>query len=183
MRKSYLFLLLMLVGLQEMNAQEAAPGTPATGRQRLRFSSINHLGVVAGRNDNGFVLQSINGVQYRTWFLGLGAGIDTYQDLTIPLFAELRKAILDRVQTPFVYVNGGFQLMGVKDVDEKNSNKMLYDPGAYYEAGLGYYIRAGKRNAVSVAFGYCRKEYRKTDAWSSYAYGLNRYAFKVGYKL
>lgn len=184
MLKHHLLLLLITGCLaKELPAQEAATGTPGKPKN-WGFNSINLVGGATGKVNNGFTAQTINGVRYKTWFLGLGAGLDTYQDQTYPLFASLRKSLFNKRNTPYVYAGAGVQAMGEHDVTEAEDkwNWRLYDAGGYYEAGIGYYIGIGKKGAVSMSVGYTRKDYKKTVASGLYAYQLNRYALQLGYR-
>lgn len=179
-------ILLLMAGCcaKGLEAQDAVVSAPSPGLKKWGFNSINLVGGAAGKINSGFTLQTINGVRYKTWFLGVGAGLDTYQDLTYPLFASLRKSLFNKRNTPYVYAGGGVQVMGEKDRTEKEEqwNWRLYDAGAYYEAGIGYYIGIGNKGAVSMSVGYTRKDYEKTTMSGIYAYELNRYAFQLGYR-
>ncbi|WP_276481160.1 hypothetical protein [Paraflavitalea pollutisoli] len=179
-------LLLFIAGCctKAVHAQEAAAAGTSGKLKNWGFNSINLVGGAAGENNSDFTLQTINGVRYKTWFLGLGAGLDAYQDKTYPLFASLRKSLFRKRNTPFVYAGGGMQVMGEKDLTEKEGgwNWHLYDAGGYYEAGIGYYVGIGKKGAVSMSVGYTRKDYEKTTASGVYAYQLNRYAMQLGYR-
>lgn len=186
MPKRYL-LLLLIAGCctRGLHAQDVInTGYPGVKKNTWGFNSINLIGVAAGKDNTAATAQTINGVRYKTWFLGLGAGVDTYQDITFPLFASLRKSLFKKRNTPFLYAGGGWQIMGEKDLTEKEDawNWRLYDPGGYYEAGVGYYIGTGKKGAVSMSVGYTGKDYKKTTISGRYAYQMNRYALQLGYR-
>ena len=41
-----------------------------------QFHSINNVGLLEGQTGSAFQLQSINGMQYQSWFAGIGLGLD-----------------------------------------------------------------------------------------------------------
>ena len=79
------------------------------------FSSINQIGLLAGEGGEGFQLQTINGLRYKTWMVGAGVGIDGYRFRSIPLFLELRKEFNLKSNAFFIYNDIGLQLSLVKN--------------------------------------------------------------------
>lgn len=156
-----------------------------SGRKRSwGFNSINQFGMLAGEKGSDILLQSVNGVRYKTWFLGAGIGLDTYYAKTVPLFLSIRKSLLNRSNTPFLYVDGGIQVMAEKNnLDKDIFGWHSYDPGAYYDLGLGYYIGLKNKDAVLMTIGYSGKELEFTDYSGRYDYKFKRFSLKVGYRL
>ncbi|AXY75253.1 hypothetical protein D3H65_15230 [Paraflavitalea soli] len=147
------------------------------------FSSINQFGVVTGENDNGIQLQTINGVRYKTWSVGVGVGLDTYSALTVPLFLDIRKSLLTKPATPFLYADGGIQFSAEKKYNKDDYASKDYDPGLFYDVGVGYYIGLKNKNALLMSVGYSFKGLDYTYYTSTYKYKLNRFSLKVGYKI
>ncbi|HVK97035.1 MAG TPA: hypothetical protein VM368_04415, partial [Flavisolibacter sp.] len=46
--------------------------------EKFHFNSINQGGLLAGASDGTGLLQSINGVLHKTFFAGIGVGLDYY---------------------------------------------------------------------------------------------------------
>ena len=71
MKKSYLILLLFLLLTNETPAQEIK-------KEKKFFSSQISTGIVEGEQGTSFHIETINGLRYKTWFAGIGAGLDYY---------------------------------------------------------------------------------------------------------
>ncbi|MGN6163845.1 MAG: hypothetical protein ACTHOF_04820 [Flavisolibacter sp.] len=137
-------LLLFTVGLQ---AQE---------KPELKFSSINQVGFLKGSSDQALQLQTVNGVVYKTWFAGIGAGLDDYNFKTFTIFADLRRNILNRSQTPFVYIDMGTSLPS-KTHEEDLWQTITYKNGLYFDAGIGYTIALKGSLSFNFSAGYSQK--------------------------
>ena len=166
-----------------------------TSTDKIRFHSINQVGIIAGESDANLQLQSINGVKKSTWFAGIGVGLDYYYSRSIPLFLDVRKNIFNKPNTPFIYADGGYHFAwsSTKDEqlhwlgDEKNG-------GAYYEAGIGYAVPFFKKTSLLFSAGYSYKRFTQTvnsmpwisvwpppqESFEKYSYDLRRVAIKVG---
>src|SRR5215467_547922 len=90
-----------------MNAQEnkSVQSTNPKPQHAFQFRSINQVGLLEGTDGGAFQIQTINGVQFRTWFLGIGVGIDNYRLRSVPLFVDLRKEF--KVGTNYFFIYGG----------------------------------------------------------------------------
>lgn len=186
MRKIILGLALMLMnaGFNQTIAQEA----PA-------YTGMFNIAALYGNNETKFQVQTIHGVTYRGWFAGIGGAIDDYFQQSIPLFADVRKNILNRKNTPFIYADYGLNLV-TKGVEE-TASKTEMKPGIFYEAGAGYKAGLGKRLSLNIAAGFSAKTYEEniynkkylpippyiTDDWilsKKENYTLQRFTMKVG---
>ena len=65
--------------------------TGLNAQTKPKFQSQNFIGVLGGEKDASFQIQTINGVQYRTWFSGIGTGLDFYFQRSVPLFLSVGK--------------------------------------------------------------------------------------------
>lgn len=158
------------------------------------FSSINLLGVLTANSGEYFQFQTINGLRYKTWFAGIGAGIDMYPTSGIPVFIDLRKNIFSTLNTPFVYVDAGLHFADFhKDKTEWQVTE--YNNGLYYDAGVGYKFGLPKRGAVLMSFGYSHKSIKQKISSTQictlypcylntnlYSYQLNRFSIKAGWQ-
>jgi hypothetical protein len=157
------------------------------------FGSIIQAGSLIGERGSYFQIQTINGIRYKTWFAGVGVGLDFYTDKGIPVFLDVRKAIYNKRQTPFLYADGGIH---IADVNNKKNEQFetIYNNGFYYDAGAGYTTGLGKKGALLVSAGFSYKYLTKALAstycyplgclkYSTiYSYHLNRFSVKLGWQ-
>jgi hypothetical protein len=136
-------------------------GITTTAQSKMTFSSQNYVGLLEGESGSKFQLQSINGFKYKTWFAGLGTGIDWYFRRSVPLFVSLNKDFLKRGNRNF-YVSTSTGINFPWE-DDANYNEWGYNveesnPGLYCEGGFGYKIGIGKRkDALLIQLGYSYK--------------------------
>jgi hypothetical protein len=163
-----------------------------------KFHSINQAGLLQGQAGSAFQFQTINGFQHRSWFGGVGLGLDYYRFRGIPLFLDVRKAFGKSANRFFIYADGGIHFSWVTD---KQKNSILYvtpknfSSGFYTDAGTGYAIRIDKKNSLLFSAGYTFKSMKATVfdtrplAWDGapftdiYHYALHRIVIKVGWAL
>jgi hypothetical protein len=159
-------------------------------QSKLSFENHNQLGLLSGASATSWQLQTVNGVNYNTFFLGAGIGIDKYYFKTVPLFAEGRKYIFNKKETPFLYVDAGTNFPSEKE-ESLTWKITTYQPGFYYDAGIGYQWMIVKRFHVDASFGYSQKKYSskvhypvpagtETLAPESFQYRLQRFTMKLG---
>src|SRR6187401_3151693 len=98
MRIFLLIIILLLTGtlLQAQNSTQKV-------KEPIHFQSILQTGLLLGESETAFEMQSINGIKWKTFSGGIGVGIDNYVFRTIPVFLDLRAAILKKQNTPFVF--------------------------------------------------------------------------------
>ena len=153
-----LFLLLTFAG--DTAAQQKKPAS------LWRFHSINSIGLLEGEAGSAFQLQTINGVQYKSWFAGAGVGLDYYRFRGVPVFLDIRKMFPLKTNTFFVYGDIGIHA-GWLTEKQKNSNNYVaaltdFNNGLYTDAGAGYQICLGKKGALLISAGYSFKSLRGT---------------------
>lgn len=128
-----------------------------TAAKQYTFHSINQVGLVEGEKGSAFQLQTINGVQYRKWFVGMGTGLDYYSLRTIPLFADVRWHMRNNGKTPFIYADAGTNFVWKKGNMESGWYKNDYNNALYYDMGIGYRTSFKKGTAFTVSAGYTQK--------------------------
>ncbi len=94
--KLKIFIITVFIALQSTTGSAQKPGT----EKGVRFHSINQVGILAGISEANLQLQSVNGIQHKTGFVGLGVGLDYYYARSIPVFIDLRKDIFNKPITP-----------------------------------------------------------------------------------
>jgi hypothetical protein len=167
-----------------------------------QFHSINSIGLLEGQAGSAFQLQTINGAQYKSWFGGIGLGLDYYRYRTVPLFVDLRKEFGKANNKLFVYSDVGINFGWVTDkqktqyvIDDKFNN------GFYTDLGFGYKVNLGKNGGLMLSLGYTFKKVIETykspiyfygnpinsepplnDQTIQYSYSLDRVTIKIGWE-
>lgn len=130
----------------------------------IKFRSLNLAGVLQGGNGPEWQVQTINGISYKTVFAGIGAGIDNYYQQTIPLFLDLRKNILDKRRTPFLYLDLGVSLPADRKSTEQVWNGSIthqFTNGYYYDVGIGYSLPVEGKFSFLMSLGYSQKSMKE----------------------
>jgi len=142
----------------------AATAQKQKANNRFRFQSINQVGLLNGETGASPQLQTVNGVQYKSWFGGLGIGLDYYQFRSIPVFADFRKTFGDSKNKVFVYGDGGISCSWVTTKEKNNYNGTLdrFSNGWYVDGGLGYQIHISGKNALLLSLGYSYKTVKES---------------------
>ena len=86
----------------------------ASAQEKFVFHSQNFAGLLEGQAGSAFQLQTINGVQNKGWFTGIGAGLDYYRFRSVPLFLNMSKFLFDGKKF-FVSGNGGVNFPWLKN--------------------------------------------------------------------
>jgi hypothetical protein len=162
-----IFLLLQVSGNTQKNTKQ-------------KFTSINEFGMVWGAANNALQLQTINGLSHKTFFAGIGVGLDYYSKRTVPLFMDLRKDIFSKKQIPFVYANIGVDMPWVK-ADESNTwYKSNYHHGGYYGIGIGYKVPISKKLFANMSFGYTQKSLKEERINQMVVFDFSPYSSRNG---
>ena len=164
----FIFLLLCLIGANCMAQNNTRTDRPVTITP-LQFHSINQLGFLEGEVGSAFQIQTINGLQYKSWFAGIGAGIDYYRFRSIPLFIDLRKEFGSSPNRFFVYTGAGMNFIWLTDQQKRDFVADHYGAndfsnGLYFDAGIGYKIKLDNNIAMIISPGF---SYKRTEAKTS----------------
>jgi len=162
---------------------------------KWKFGSQNYAGILEGESGTALQLQTINGFRNKTWFAGVGTGIDYYFQRSIPLFVSVAK-FLPEGKLPF-YLNGD---IGINFPWSKNDIYYFQDPGKissslYWAGGLGYKFGSKKKeDGVLLNFGYSFKHLINETEYTNpclvppcpvsterYDYRLRRLSVKIGW--
>lgn len=134
-----------------------------SAQKNIQFQSINQAGFLKGHNNDALQYQSINGIRYWGYSLGIGVGVDQYYYRTVPVFGEVRKDIFNKRETPFIYAALGSSLPWVKDGPVNAWQRSEYNKGIFYEAGVGYKIPVKGRLFLNFSLGYSQKSLHETQ--------------------
>jgi hypothetical protein len=164
------------------------PATVFSQSATFRYSNISQAGIIHGGSQESWQIQTINGVGWKDYSLGIGVGYDPYHFKSVALFADLRKKIFDVDRSPFVYLDLGTNLPAKKKQVEPWQT-IRYSGGAYADAGLGYSWKMQKGGNFIVSLGYSEKKIteRYHSAWNpddqdefKTVYHFRRLALKIG---
>ncbi len=189
----YTFSLVLLLWVGgNITAQQKKPAS------LWRFHSINSVGLLEGEAGSAFQLQTVNGVQYKSWFAGAGLGLDYYRFRGVPVFLDIRKMFPLASNAIFIYGDIGIHA-GWPTEKQKNTNSYVaalsdFQNGLYTDAGVGYQIGLGNKRAFLISAGYSFKSLRGTQtdytpgyydgppAITKLRYDLSRVSLKMGLK-
>jgi len=171
---------------------------PATAQHKINFSSRNYVGLLEGENGSAFQVETNNGIRYRSWFAGLGTGLDWYYIRSIPLFGSLSKSFFEKNNRSFfistdIGINFPWKPGYPNEWDYYSYRK--YYNGMYLATGLGYKIGMGKKSdAILLHLGWSYKhiseKVRTTypcligpcpEYTDSYDFHLRRLSLKAGW--
>ena len=182
MKRKLVFTAMMLASIC-LNAQNVKP----------KFSSLLQVGLMEGQSGSAASIQTINGVQWKTWSAGVGVGIDYSFLRSVPLFLDVRKNVLKGEKTPFVYVDTGYNFPWLTEDHKMRDGIQNADGGLYYDAGIGYSLPVLKQSALFFTAGYSSKKMSTDSGWmialpfpdfvpqlDHYEYTLNRISIKAG---
>lgn len=167
-------------------------------QKKIKFSSQTFAGVTVGEVKTDLQLQTINGVKWKKWFGGLGAGIDWYTIRSVPIFASVNRDLFKKgkntlLVTGDVGINIPWQQPYYLLGDFAYGND--YQPGLYWASGVGYKFGVGKAdNALMMNFGYSYKQLKQevTNVYpcfsppcipsvEKYDYQLKRLTIRLGW--
>ena len=153
MNKAIASLIFLLLGISPCFSQtKKAPN-------KFVFHSINNMGLLEGQVGSALQLQTINGVRYKSWFVGLGVGLDYYRYRTIPLFVDIRKEFGKKQDKFFVFGDAGMNFYWKRDKDPKQFyTNDEFKNGFYGEMGAGYKIKIYQNYQISMSVGYSSKK-------------------------
>jgi hypothetical protein len=195
MKIKLLFLVVLTGCVFITSAQEANQEQPAKKGCSCSFSSINQAGILNGAKGAYYQLQSINGIKYKTWFAGVGVGVENYFRTGIPLFIDVRKYLFDKSATPFLYADVGVHIIKDKTDQLNQWYANNYKNGIYTDAGVGYKFgfHGKDRWVISAGYSYKYVKYdnvylgtcqttRCYENYFTYKNYLHRYAMKLGFQ-
>jgi len=188
MRKVFLLLLSFAAIINEIAAQEVK-------KEKMFFSSQVSSGIVEGEQNTSFHVELLSGVRYKTWFAGIGTGLDYYYYRTIPVYLSGIKYLSPKNQSFFIQGDAGLNFawedetaMGWSEVSNE------FKPGLYWNGTVGYTTGLKKKNAFSFGVGYSYKsikEIKEMTVWclnppcentfETYKYNLNRLMMRIGW--
>ena len=165
--------------------------TPQT--KKAGYEGLVQAGLLEGERGSAFQLQTVQGVKYKTWSAGIGAGLDYYHTRSIPLFFDLRKSFSQKSKGAFIYADGGYNFLWLTTAD-KGGFVEETKGGLYWAAGIGYALPVFKSQKLFFDIGFSQKRFSKVEdtmpylsiwpppasAYEKLTYSLNRLSIKTG---
>lgn len=131
----------------------------------LKFQSNLQSGILVGQKGSqpAMVFSAVNGFQSKTWFGGLGVGLDYYgEKRTAPLFFDVQKELSARRNTWFGYANIGYNMPWLmNDQKQQYAQKYRVIGGVYYEMGGGYKFTIFTKTRLGLSAGYTYKNLKE----------------------
>ena len=168
-----------------------------TGGRKINFTSINQAGVVSGSSHESWLIQTINGIKKDKWSTGIGVGIDFYVERGVPLFLDIRRDLLNKKNTPFIYADGGTYFQWLNFIQKEQRMAIKRYPGLYYDIGGGWKLSGKNNRSFIVSAGYTFKQTKGKSTptlWipmpvttprepDYYKYKYQRIVLKLGFQL
>ncbi|MGL6268837.1 MAG: hypothetical protein ACRC2O_12980, partial [Chitinophagaceae bacterium] len=166
-------------------------------QKNTRFQSYNAIALITGEKGAGFGIQSVNGVQWKSFFIGAGVGFDFYGISTTPVFLDIRKTFGQGKNKFFAYGDAGYNIAWPGSSSANfNSSFQEMDGGFYSDLGIGYLVGFGKRDALILSAGYTFKSLSDNlvayplcipgvvcePVTERYEYRFNRITIKAGWR-
>ena len=154
--KKNLFLIMICLCHAGLLYSQSQPLQPKL--KNTRFQSYNAIALFTGESGVSVGIQSVNGVQWKSFFIGAGLGFDFYGISTTPVFLDLRKTFGQGRNKFFAYGDAGYNIAWPGSISE-SFNSTLQDPegGFYSDIGMGYLVGFGKNDALILSAGYTFK--------------------------
>ena len=150
MKKKFLLLLSLLVIISEITAQEIKNVRKDSFGEKKFFSSQISAGIVEGEQNTNLHVELLNGLRYKTWFAGIGTGLDYYYYRTIPVYLSGIKYLSPRNHSFFVQGDAGVNFVWEEDrMNNRNEVSHEFKPGIYWNGIVGFATGLDRKNAFS----------------------------------
>lgn len=167
--------------------------------QKKTYRSYNYFGVLAGE-ETGYQLTTIHGFEKKSFFLGLGTGIDNYRLFNIPLFLTGSKYLFPSSNNLLFSVNAGLSFSVNNQVEVfSGAVDQAFPPRPFGEAGFSYRfadktMKNGQGILLGAYYSYKGARVKQTirpscpnppcaDTYEYLNYELHRWALKLGVAL
>jgi hypothetical protein len=165
-------------------------------KQQLKWSTIASAGLAEGESDTKPVFQLAGGLNYSRFFTGIGAGYDTYEFNTVPLFVDWRMKF-GRNRAAFLYANGGYNFPGkYRRDDDFSKTADGIRGGLYTDIGIGYQVPLGSLHRLALSAGFSQKNITQRKVFvfpcltgdcpediREYKYRFNRIVAKLSWEI
>jgi len=151
------------------------------------YYNYTGIGILAGSRYSNlsapFTIQTVNGYQSKgSLYFGGGIGVEFFDEISIPVFADLRYRLLNSEFSPYLFAQGGYSLPL-----ENNWEYRKAKGGPMASIGIGVMFPLNFRTALSFSLSYRYQQllYVETDSWSGYETKIyeqyNRLGIRFGF--
>ncbi len=162
-------------------------------QKKLKFHSINSFGISLGQSKKDILFQSVNGLAFNKFYLGIGFGGDYYQYNSYPLFADVR-GYFGKNNEGFAYGDLGYNF-NAKNKPGKDIYYNSYDfsGSVYTDIGVGYRTKLFNKSFFTISAGFNFKELKNKISiinecliapcpvdYNNYTYGNGKVVLKAG---
>ena len=189
MKKTFLILLSFVAIINAMTAQEIK-------NEKRFFSSQISSGITEGENGTSFHIEMLNGINCKTWFGGIGTGLDYYYYRTVPVYFSGIKYLSPRNHSFFVQGDAGVNFLWEEDrMNNRNEISHEFKPGIYWNGIVGFATGLDRKNAFSFGLGYSQKSFQEIkemavwcfnppceNTFETYKYNLKRLTLRIGWQ-
>ena len=165
-------------------------------KDKQAFGSQVSAGVVEGQYGTSFHIETVNGIRTKTWFNGIGTGLDYYYYRTIPLYLSSTKYLTARNHSFYVQGNAGVNFAWERDpISRWNEVSSEFKPGLYWNGSLGWATGLDRKNSFLFGIGYSYKFIKEIkeiavfcinppceNSVETYRYSLRRLSLKLGWQ-
>jgi hypothetical protein len=131
MKKTFLILLSVIAVISGITAQEIK-------KEKKIFSSQISSGIVEGEQNTNFHVEILNGIRYKTWFGGIGTGLDYYYYRSIPVYLSGIKYLSPRNHSFFIQGDVGTNFAWQDEMfNSWNEVSHEFKPGLYWNGNFG----------------------------------------------
>jgi len=155
----------------------------------IGYTNITEAGVLHGKSQTAFNVQTINGITFNQTSIGLGVGLDNYGYKSIPVFIDVRQKLGRGACKLLVYVDAGLNVpVRNNDLlpakwDDGNEAYRLHT-NFYGEAGIGINNKINRKLSLHLTAGFSYKHFSYTEhsqIWYSMPYLFSSRNATYGY--
>jgi hypothetical protein len=167
-----------------------------TTTEKKFFSSQISAGITEAEQGTSFHIETVNGFRYKTWFGGIGAGLDYYYMRSIPIYLSATKYLAPRNHSFFVQADAGLNVAWEREsFNVWNEVDHEFKPGLFWNGTVGFVTGLDRKNSFSFGVGYSHKNLKEIkeiaiacfnppceNTFETYRYNLNRLTLRLGWQ-
>jgi len=165
-------------------------------KEKITYSSQISAGIIEGEQRTSFHIETLNGIKYRTWFGGVGTGLDYYYFRSIPVYLSAKKYLSPRNHSFYLQGDGGLNFAwDESSIRSWNQVGSDFKPGLYWNGSIGFATGLDRKNSFSFGVGYSHKFLKEIkeiavecfnppceNTYEVYRYNLSRLMLRLGWQ-
>jgi hypothetical protein len=155
------------------------------------YVNITDFGLLIGSGGNAqnaiFSVSSVNGYTFSSRFItGAGIGLELYETLLMPLYADMRVILLKSRIMPYAGIKAGYSF-SLEDPSPAWGESYDAQGGFTWGAGAGIFIWTGERSSLEINLSYryqaihTETTYEWSETTSYYTTKYNRLELRFGF--